>query len=215
MTKAAIFNLVEILKLAVEKKNTKYRLSIPVLVRVACTLFKLTHGASLFICSKMFAIGRSIVCLVLREVVQAINVALRSEIAWPSRKKILEIEAGFQQLCGLPGVVRAIDGTHISISKPRESPIDYFYFKSGGYSLNCQAVVDSNNRFLDLFLGMPGSTNDSRVLCRSTLYHRRMHGSLWDSTLSFQGFSPNLLADSGYPLLPWVMVLHRDLETCR
>ena len=56
---------------------------------------------------------------------------------------------------------------------------------------------------------MPGSTNNSRVLRRSTLYHRGMHGSLWDSTLSFQGFSPYLLANSGYPLLPWVMVLHR------
>ena len=102
-----------------------------------------------------------------------------------------------------------MDSTHISISKPRESPADYFYFKSGGYSLNCQAVVDSNKRFLDLFLGMPGSTNDSRVLRRSTLYHRGMHGSLWDSTLSFQGFSPYLLAVSRYPLLPWVMVPHR------
>ena len=137
ITKAVVFNLAEILKTAMEKKNTKYRLSILVLVRVACTLFKLTHGASLFICSKMFAIGRSTICLVLREVVQAINMALRSEIAWPSGNRVLEIEAGFQQLCGLLGVVGAIDGTHILISKPRESPTDYFYFKSGGYSLNC------------------------------------------------------------------------------
>ena len=126
----------------------------------------------------MFAIGRNTVCLVIREVVQAINVALRFEIAWPSGNRVLEIEAGFQQLCGLSKVVGAMNSTHISISKPRESLADYFYFKSGGYSLNCQAVVDSNKRFLDLFLGMPGSTNDSRVLHRSTLYHRRMHGSL-------------------------------------
>ena len=157
----------------------------------------------------MFAIGRSTVCLVLREVVQAINVALRSEIAWPSGNRVLEIEAGFQQLCGLSGVVGTMDGMHISINKPRESPADYFYLKSGGYSLNCQTVVDSNKCFLDLFLGMPGSTNDSRVLRRSLLYHRGMHGSLWDSTLSFQGFSPYLLADSGYPLLPWVMVPYK------
>ena len=102
-----------------------------------------------------------------------------------------------------------MDGTHISISKPRESPTAYFYFKSRGYSLNCQTVVDSNKRFLDLFFGMLGSTNDLRVLRRSTLYHRGMHVSLWDSTLSFQGFSPYLLANSGYLLLPWVMVPHR------
>lgn len=53
---------------------------------------------------------------------------------------------------------------------------------------------------------MPGSTNDARVLRRSTLYQKGMHGTLWDSTVSFQGFPPYLLADSGYPLLPWIMV---------
>jgi hypothetical protein len=34
----------------------------------------------------------------------------------------------------------------------------------GGYTLNCQVVVDSNKQFLDLYLGIPGSTNDASVL---------------------------------------------------
>ena len=207
MTKPTVYNLATLLKPAIEKKNTKYRLAILVLVRIACTLFKLTHGCSLFICSEMFAIGRSTVSLVLREVVQAINVALRLEIAWPMGQRLLETEADFRALCGLPGVLGAIDGTHITISKPRYAPGDYYYFKSGGYTLNCQAVVDSKKRFLDLFLGMLGSTNDSRVLRRSTLYQKTMHNTLWETT-SFQGFSPFLLGDSGYPLLPWLMVPH-------
>ena len=145
-----------------EKKNTKYRLAIPVMVLLACTLFKLSHDASLFICSKIFAIGRSTISLVLREVVQAINVMLRSEIAWPIGERLLETEATFHELCGLLGVVGAIDGTHVSICKPWYGCVDYFYFKSGGYILNCQVVVDSKKRFLDLFLEMLGSTNDAR-----------------------------------------------------
>jgi hypothetical protein len=32
--------------------------------------------------------------------------------------------------------------------------------------------VDSQKQFLDLYLGMPGSTNDARVLRRSSLYHK-------------------------------------------
>ena len=178
MTKSAVQSLVELLKPIVQKKDTKYGLAIPVLVRLACTLFKLTHGASLFICSEMFAMGRSTVSLVLRDVVQAINITLRSKIAWPSRERLMETEAEFYNLCGLPGVLSAIDGTQISISKPRFGSADYYYFKSGGYSLNCQAVVDSNKRFLDLFLGMPGSTNDSRMLRTSSLFHKGMHGTL-------------------------------------
>lgn len=76
MTKPAMLSLAEVLKPRVLKKDTNYRLSIPVLVWVACTLFKLTHGASLLICSEMFVVGRSTVSLVLCDVVMAINIVL-------------------------------------------------------------------------------------------------------------------------------------------
>ena len=36
-----------------------------------------------------------------------------------------------------------------------------------------------------------------------------MHSTLWDPAISFEGFPPYLLADSGYPVLPWLMVPHR------
>ena len=106
-------------------------------------------------------------------------------------------------------MVGAIDGTHISISKPQHVPADYFYFKSGGYTFNCQVVVDRQKRFLDLYLGMPGSTNDSRMLRRSSLYHLATHNNFFNEEHGMQGFSPFLLGDSGYPLLPWLMVPHR------
>ena len=77
MTKDALFNLAELLRPHVEKQNTKYRLAIVVLIRVACMLFKLTHGANLTICSKMFAIDRSTVCKMLCEVVHGINFETR------------------------------------------------------------------------------------------------------------------------------------------
>jgi hypothetical protein len=164
MTKPAMFALSDLLKPHVEKQDTKYRLAIPVLVRVAVTLFKLTHGASLLVYSEMFAVGKSTCSAILRETVWAINDCLRHEIKWPSGERLQQTQQDFQQLCGLPAVVGAIDGTHINISKPRHGAKDYYYFKSGGYTLNCQAMVDSNKRFLDLYLGMPGSTNDARVL---------------------------------------------------
>lgn len=122
------------------------------------------------------------------------------------------IASAFQQFSGLPGVVGAIDGTHFAISKPRFCPSDYYYFKSGGYSINCQAVVDSSKRFLDIFVGMPGCTNDSRMLRRSALYHRGQRGQLWDSSYTFNGFLPFLIGDSGYPLLSWLMVPNRRHE---
>jgi len=152
-----------------QEKNTKYRLSIPMVVRIACTLFKLTHGASLLICSELFAVGHSTMSLMLREVVHAINIAFRSEIAWPIGDRFLQTEAELKALCGLLEVVGAIDGTHATISKSKISPPNFFYFKSTAYTFNYQAVLDSNKRLIDLFLGMSGSTNDGYYLHHSSL----------------------------------------------
>jgi hypothetical protein len=63
------------------------------------------------------------------------------------------------------GVVEAIDCTHIHIVKPRILYLeDYYYHKTNGYSIIVIVVVDLNRRFIDLFVGMLGSTNDSRTL---------------------------------------------------
>jgi len=105
-------------------------------------------------------------------------------------------------------VIGAIDNTHISISKPKHVLADYFYFKSGGYTLNCQVVVDNQKRFFDLYLSMLGSTNDLQMLRRFFLYHLATHNNLCNEWYLMEGFSPYLIGDLGYPLLPWLMVPH-------
>ena len=56
---------------------------------------------------------------------------------------------------------------------------------------------------------MPGSTNDSRMLRRSSLYQLAMRGELFPPSLDREGFPPYLLGDSGYPNLPWLVTPHR------
>lgn len=73
----------------------------------------------------------------------------------------------------------------------------------------CQAVVDSDKRFLDLYLGMPRSTNDSRMLKKLSLYNLAMHGNLMDAQHAVDGYTPYLVGNLGYPLLPWLMVPRR------
>lgn len=194
----------------VRKQDTKYRLVIPVSVRVACSLFKLSHGVSLLICSELFAVGRSTVSIMLRGVVNAVNIVLRSEMSWPRGDRLASIAVSFAMHCGLLGIAGAIDGTHIAIKKPRFGASNYYYYKSGAYSMKCQAVVDSDKRFLDMYVDMSGSTNDARMLRRSTLFYRAQRNTLWDPHQSFTGFKPYLVGDAGYPLLPWLIVPHRQ-----
>jgi hypothetical protein len=194
----------------IRRHNTKYRLAIPVIVRVCCTLFKLVQGSSLTICSELFTLGTSTISSIIHDTVRALNVVLRDQISWPTGQHLLQIQLEFRELCSLPALVGAINCTHIHIAKPAVGPEDYFYFKTGNYSMNCQAVVDSRKHFLDRYLGMPGSTNNVRVLRRSSPYGLAMHGNLFDVRSNMDGFPPYLIGDSGYPLLPWLMTPHKN-----
>jgi hypothetical protein len=51
MTKRAVFSLAEMLCLQIQRCDTRYRLAIPMLIRICYTLFKLAQGCSIFICS--------------------------------------------------------------------------------------------------------------------------------------------------------------------
>lgn len=211
LTKDALFRLSDVLMPYIIKQNTKFREAIPVKIRVAAAIFKLVQGSNLNVVSEMFAIGPSTVSKVLREVVTAVNIVFKDEIRWPNSARALQNMEAFKDYCGLPGIIGTIDGTHFSISKPSHFPEDYYYFKSNGYSIVCQAVVDHEKRFLDLFVGLPGSVNDSRVLRRSGLFRKATDGRIVEGlAVSQDGFTPYLLGDKGYPLLPWLMTPYRE-----
>ncbi len=47
---------------------------------------------------------------------------------------------------------------------------DYFYHKIGGYSVVCQISAYHKHQFIYIFVGIPRSVNDSRVLRWFRLY---------------------------------------------
>ena len=65
--------------------------------------------------------------------------------------------------------VGAIDGTHIRIQCPKNKRDEYINHK-GYYSIQVQAVADSDGKFTDVFVGFPGSVHDNRVLRNSPLF---------------------------------------------
>jgi len=212
MSKDGVRSLASILSPHLYKQDTNYRRAIPVLVRVALALYKITQGATLLQVSEAFAVGKSMASYIIREFIVAVNVQLRNQIAWPTGRRVTENMSDFKELCGLPGVIGAIDGTHIGIRKPSRAPEDYYYHKSGGYSIQAQAVVNREKKFLDVAVGMSGSTNDVRVLRRSALYTLATTQNLFDHVHADEGFTPYLLGDKGYPLLPWLLTPYRDFH---
>jgi len=69
---------------------------------------------------------------VFHEIVMTINVVFKKLITWPMGDKMQSIK----NLCGMPSVMGAIDGTHICIAKPIGVFLkDYYYHKTEGYNM--------------------------------------------------------------------------------
>lgn len=159
----------------------------------------------------MFAVGCSIIGRVICKVVCAINVVYRDIICWPQNKDMHCVMLEFKQWCGMPSVYGAIDYTYIAISKLSLFPEDYYYFKTGSYSMVAQSVVDCHKWFIDIFVGLPSSVNDQRILRRFSLYRQvRQHILIHVDRGSQNGICPYLLGDKGNLLLDWMLVPYED-----
>jgi hypothetical protein len=73
MSKGLVAELCSRLRPQIQKQDTKYRLAIPVEIQICATPYKLAQASTLTTISEAFAIGRSTVGKVKREVVRAIN----------------------------------------------------------------------------------------------------------------------------------------------
>ncbi|MCO5596821.1 hypothetical protein L7F22_050891 [Adiantum nelumboides] len=71
-----------------------------------------------------------------------------------------------------------------------------------------QCVVDSDMHFMDVFVGFSGSINDTKLLHNSAFYYCATRGLILNGPKYGNGsFSimECIVADGGYPLLPWLM----------
>ena len=98
------------------------------------------------------------------------------------------IKANFMAVAGMPGVVGAIDETHVKI---------VFVNRKKVHSINTQVVFDANFNILDVVAKWPGATHDSRILTESGLRQlfERHHVPV----------VCHLLGDSGYPCKTWLL----------
>jgi hypothetical protein len=129
---------------------------------------------------------------------------LPNMVRWPTGRKVADTVNEFQHLEGFPGVIGAIDGTHIPIRTPSDCAENYFNRKKYP-SIILQAVCDSKLNFTDVFCGWPGSVHDARVLKNSPLMER-VDQNLEDIFPA----NTHLLGDAAYALNSWMMVPFKD-----
>ena len=85
-------------------------------------------------------------------------------------KEIFRKRAG-NRVKTCPSIIGAIDGIHIEIRPPRETAAVWVNWKQYPSS-NVQAVADGNSKFMDVYIGAPGSVHDARVFSTSRLINK-------------------------------------------
>jgi hypothetical protein len=129
----------------------------------------------------------------------------KKNIKWPSTHQEVEtVQQEFFQLSNFPGVVGAIDCTHVPLDCAPLGDNEFAYVnRKGVHSLNIQLVCDAHYRVTNIVSRWPGSCHDSRILQNSGLFAPFEEGRL-----------PGLLlGDSGYPQRKWLMTPHRNPDT--
>jgi len=213
MSKATFGILCDELRPHISKTVTKYRLPVAVDMQVAVTIWRLATNIEYRTIAELFGLGISTVCTIVCRTTSAItHHLLPVNVQMPSESRLREIIQEFETLWGFPQVAGAIDGTHVPILKPNECPSDY-YNRKGFYSILMQAVVDSQDRFIDVNIGWPGKVHDARVLANSTFYNKASSGTLlpnWTRTINGVNVPLLILGDPAYPLKPWMMKPYPD-----
>jgi hypothetical protein len=177
--------------------------------KIGASLWFLATGECFRSIGERFGMGESTFSYALRDFINVIIVKFLAEkITFPNTVlEINEVVNGFRRIGRIPNVIGAIDGSHIPIKAPHLFPIDYFNRK-GFYSIVLQAVVDHKKKFLDICVGWPGSTHDSRVLINSNLYNKfNSQNNLVPNCFS----NKYILGDGGYPNLSWLIVPYKDI----
>ncbi|XP_032363185.1 protein ALP1-like [Etheostoma spectabile] len=156
-------------------------------------LFWLASASSYRVVARAFAMPRATVHRVVHKTSRKILSVLPKVVRLPTEDDLPEIGAGFARLAGSAAfhrVVGSIDGCHVRVTPPAEDAACYLNRKIF-YSVQLQAVCDHTAKFIDVFVGFPGSAHDARVLKHSPLYYQHRYPP--------PGFC--LIGDGGYPCL--------------
>jgi len=108
------------------------------------------------------------------------------------------------QVSGLPGVIGAIDCTHIAIQSPGGQDAEIYRNRKGYYSVNVQLISDSRGCITDVVARWPGSVHDATVFDNS-----RVRALL--ETGPRDGY---LMGDGGYPCHQSVLVDTSHRSSC-
>jgi len=145
----------------------------------------------------MVGVSTSSSCVAVRKVTRAIARQAPNHITFPpTNDEQARVMNAFHAIAGFPGVLGALDCTHVPIQSPGGENAELFRNRKGYHSLNIQAVVTAQLKFINVVSRWYGSAHDSTIFGNSRLCARFEAGEF------VRGY---LLGDAGYPCKPYLL----------
>lgn len=137
----------------------------------------------------------------IKRVSRAIASLSQHYLQFPSSDEQDAIKKKFYAIDGFPGVIGAIDCTHIPYSTISERNRERFRNRKNFMSINVQAVVDADMNFINIVARWPGSTHDARIFDNSRLRMRLEVGDLKGKWI---------IGDGGYANCDYLLTPYRS-----
>ncbi|GLU11650.1 hypothetical protein SLE2022_283830 [Rubroshorea leprosula] len=186
--------------------------------QVAVALRRLGSGESLLTIGDLFGLHHCTVSQMTWRFVEAMEDRALHHLQWASNEtEMTEIKSKFEKMQGLPNCCGVIDTTHITMCLPSSDPESKVWLDhQKNYSMVLQAIVDTKMRFRDIITGWPGKMEDWLVFQSSNFYKlcdkgERLNGKTLVSSEGLE-IQEYIIGDSGYPLLPYLLVPYEGKE---
>ncbi|XP_071635713.1 putative nuclease HARBI1 [Temnothorax longispinosus] len=151
--------------------------------------------------SDRFNVGKGTAWRCVHRVINALYAEVRTFIKWPTRQEAEQTMETIQNQYGFPGVIGAVDGTHVRIAAPQDHGESYVNRK-GFHSIQLQVICDAQLRFIHCYTGQVGFVHDMRVFRLSNV----------ESMFTEENFphDSHILGDAAYRISKYVMVPFKD-----
>ncbi|KAI1894139.1 hypothetical protein AGOR_G00112740 [Albula goreensis] len=158
-----------LLQLIHREKDHGWAIHLEILIFV----YWLAHGLSFRVVARAFDVPASTTHRVVHNIAKQLMENLGKVISLPKPEELESVGQGFGELArnaAFDKAVGAIDCCHMRV-KPAggRCHVDYINYRLS-FSIRFQAICDATGKFLDVFVGYPGSVHNSRVLMSSPLY---------------------------------------------
>jgi len=182
LSSIAILELLGELRMDLEPATRRTH-AIPAITKLLATLHFFASGSFQRTVAARAGISQSNFSEVLSDVLNAMCRRMRKVIRFPhNRQSLNDTKQGFFAIAGFPGVIGAIDCTHVQLVPPAESEHVYRNRKHM-HSLNVQCVCDAQGIITNVVAKYPGSVHDSFILRNSYLFSKLRDGEFGDGWL--------------------------------